>query len=256
MTINEVPPLAVASPRRYLALVPAAGRGTRVGAHVPKQYLTIHGQMVIVHVLSMLLSRPWIDAVHVVASPGDRMHEQDEPLRRLHLANTGRLHWHMVGGATRRDSVLAGLRCLGDEPADSWVLVHDAARPGVDAALLDRLRATLESGVAGAVVALPVADTLKRESPGEPGRIEETVARDGLWQAQTPQAFGRLALEQALLAADDVTDEAAAMERQKVLPWLVRGSWRNAKLTTPQDRELLELALAHPAAPLTGGADV
>ena len=163
------------------------------------------------------------------------------------------------GGPSRHASVLGGLQALtefGAQDSD-WVLVHDAARPGITPELIRTLVSALRDDPVGGILALPVADTLKREqAPVEKGRLAAvgaTESRDGLWQAQTPQMFRlgmlRHALEDALAAGAEVTDEASAIERIGHAPKLVRGSLRNFKVTYPEDFALAEafLGTAKPA---------
>ena len=232
---------------RFFAVVPAAGVGSRLGAAVPKQYLAIDGRSVLAWSLQPLLDANWIERVLVVVAPGDtRAVAACTPLvdragRRLRIAQ--------VGGATRRDSVLAGLEALAgvDAPApQDWVLVHDAARPGLSAAALERLRTALASETAGGLLALPVADTVKRADAH--GCVAATVPREGLWQAQTPQMFRFGALSAALARHPEVTDEAAAIEAERWPVRLVEGDRRNFKVTTADDFELMSAILAGEAA--------
>ncbi len=142
-----------------------------------------------------------------------------------------------VGGASRQESVLSGLRALQSHASpDDWVLVHDAARPCLNADDVRALIAALDEGAPGAVLAAPIVDTVKRESNGV---VSETVDRSGLWRALTPQIFALGALEHALGEAVrqgiTVTDEAQAMERLGVRPRLVRGSPFNIKVTRAED---------------------
>lgn len=163
------------------------------------------------------------------------------------------------GGPSRHASVLGGLQALTEFGAQDtdWVLVHDAARPGITPELIRTLAGALRDDPVGGILALPVADTLKREQPpvekGKLAAIQATESRDGLWQAQTPQMFRlgmlRHALEDALAAGAEVTDEASAIERIGHAPKLVRGSLRNFKVTYPEDFALAEafLGSAKPA---------
>lgn len=157
------------------------------------------------------------------------------------------------GGPSRHASVLGGLQALtefGAQDSD-WVLVHDAARPGITPALIRALVEALRDDSVGGILALPVADTLKREqAPATTGglaAVQATESRDGLWQAQTPQMFRlgmlRQALEDALACGAEVTDEASAIERMGHAPKLVRGSLRNFKVTYPEDFALAEAFL-------------
>jgi 2-C-methyl-D-erythritol 4-phosphate cytidylyltransferase len=156
-----------------------------------------------------------------------------------HLA--GRVSIVYNGGATRHVSVLKGLRVLSDHAdADDWVLVHDAARPGLTTGLIQHLVDTLGDDSVGGLLALPVVDTLKRSASG---RVQGTVPRSGLWAAQTPQMFRYGMLRRALEQVDDVTDESSAIEALGLQPKLVEGSSRNFKVTLPADVELAELYL-------------
>jgi 2-C-methyl-D-erythritol 4-phosphate cytidylyltransferase len=221
------------------AIVPAAGRGTRMGADVPKQYLQVAGQPLIAHALHALLAHPGVQGAVVVLSADDD--------RWPGWVSIGGKPLHTcIGGAERADSVLAGLAALPDEVrADEFVLVHDAARPNLRASDLDRLLDVGRNDPVGAVLAAPVRDTLKRA--GDDGGIDGTESRERLWRALTPQLFRRLQLTRALEAARDagvaVTDESMAMERQGHRPLLVEGSDDNLKVTTAADLALVEFLL-------------
>ena len=235
---------------RFHAVVPAAGVGARLGAAVPKQYLEIGGVRVLARSVRPLLDAPWIDRVLVVVAPGDA--HAAPACSALAARSGGRLRIAEVGGATRRDSVLAGLETLAAAGAAShdWVLVHDAARPGLGAAALERLRASLSAHPVGGLLALPVADTVKRAD--ERGEVAGTVAREGLWLAQTPQMFRLGVLREALARHPEVTDEAGAIEAEGLPALLVEGERRNFKVTTADDLALMAALLA-PAA--SGVAD-
>lgn len=220
------------------AVIPAAGRGTRFGSEVPKQYQAAAGKPLIAHALDALLAHPRI-AGAMVALAHDDAHwpgwtaRMDKPVLRC------------VGGGERADSVLAALRALPAGGEDALVLVHDAARPNLHRSDLDRLIAAAEADADGAILAAPVRDTLKRQD--DAGRIAATEPREGLWRALTPQAFRRGALVAALEAAHSaglrVTDEAMAMERAGARPRLVEGREDNLKVTTPADLRLVEFLL-------------
>lgn len=214
---------------RHHAVIPAAGSGQRLGGDLPKQYLPLGAACLLEHSVGALLDCPWIDAVTVVVAPADRW------IDGLGLTRVDRVRVHRGGGATRRLSVLAGLRALaeaGDARDDDWVWVHDAARPRVSAAALARLHAALADEPVGALLALPVADTVKR---GASGRAGATVERDGLWLAQTPQAFRLGMLRGALERHHHVTDEASAIEATGRSVRLVPGERDNFKVTTMDD---------------------
>ncbi|MBU8975127.1 2-C-methyl-D-erythritol 4-phosphate cytidylyltransferase [Lysobacter sp. MMG2] len=218
------------------AVLPAAGRGTRFGGEIPKQYLEVAGQPLIAHALHALLAHPRVAGAMAALSAHDAHWPGWTSLQ-------GKPVLRCVGGGERADSVLAALQALpagvGD---DTLILVHDAARPNLHAVDLDRLIAIAEQGD-GAILGAPVRDTLKRAD--ESGRIQSTEPRERLWRAFTPQAFRRGALTAALerARADGVvvTDEAMAMERAGVRPLLVEGREDNLKVTTPTDLRLMEL---------------
>jgi 2-C-methyl-D-erythritol 4-phosphate cytidylyltransferase len=227
------------SASRFFALIPAAGVGARMGAGYPKQYMPLNGKPMLLHVLDTFAASGLIEHVYLVVSPDDGY--IDEVLSVApHL--TGRVTVMKNGGATRHQSVLNGLaaiRSLVNE--DDWMLVHDAARPGLAATLLDKLIASLRDDPVGGLLALPIVDTLKRSDAGD--RVATTVPRDHLWAAQTPQMFPYALLRRALEEAEHVTDEASAVEALGLHPKLVEGSPRNLKVTLTQDVELAELLL-------------
>lgn len=222
-----------------MALVPAAGSGSRLGHALPKQYLPCAGRPLIHHALRRLASHRDIATVYVALSPeDDRFDTYDWRDFGAHLAVL------RCGGATRAETVRNGLRAIeGEVDPRAWVLVHDAARPCLTEALLERLIGTLRADAVGGIAALPVADTLKRADADR--RIAATVPREGLWQAQTPQMFRygllRKALEQATPA---VTDEASAVEALGLRPVLVEGEPENLKVTYARDLPLAEALLA------------
>jgi 2-C-methyl-D-erythritol 4-phosphate cytidylyltransferase/2-C-methyl-D-erythritol 2,4-cyclodiphosphate synthase len=215
-----------------LALVVAAGRGERFGGARPKQYADLAGRPLLYHSLSALARHPAIDGVRAVINP------DDELLYRAAGAGLGLLP-AVAGGDSRQASVRLGLESL-EELAPARVLIHDGARPFVDPDLIDRILAAL-ADAPGAIAAMPLADTLKREA-AEPtaGAIHETVPRDGLWRAQTPQGFRFaeiLAAHRAAAGAPPLTDDAAVAERAGLAVRLVEGSPTNLKVTTPADLE-------------------
>lgn len=225
---------------RFFAVIPAAGTGSRMAAATPKQYLPLAGRAVLGWSVGALLAAPWIERVLVVVAPGDA--RAAEVLAQHSRSAGTRLRLEAVGGTTRRDSVLAGLEQLAAEaPPHAWVLVHDAARPGLRTAMLERLRDALQADPVGGLLALPMADTLKRADAQQ--RVLRTEAREGLWQAQTPQMFRLGPLLAALRAHPQVTDEAAAIEAEGLAPRLVEGERRNFKVTAPEDLELMSALL-------------
>ncbi len=218
-----------------LAIVPAAGIGARMGAGFPKQYLQLGDQTIIGQTLDRLLSHPGIDAV-VVA-----LHPDDVWFTKLPQATHGKIRT-VMGGKERADSVLAALDSL-TESQTVWALVHDAARPCLHHDDIDKLLASRETFPQGAILAMPVRDTMKRAQAN--GEIEQTVCRDNLWHALTPQMFPAKALadniRNAAAAGAVVTDEASAMEWAGVHPGLVSGRADNIKVTHPDDLPLAEL---------------
>jgi 2-C-methyl-D-erythritol 4-phosphate cytidylyltransferase/2-C-methyl-D-erythritol 2,4-cyclodiphosphate synthase len=232
---------AADNPRRVWAIVPAAGRGERFNAladaPIPKQYVALNGRSVLEWSLRRLLEEPRIHAVVVVIADGDaRWPELAERLDAAGGQVGARLQW-TIGGASRQESVMNGLHHLASQAAaDDWMLVHDAARPCLSSWELRKLFTALDRGAAGAVLGAPIVDTIKRERNGA---IAQTVDREGLWRALTPQVFAfadlREALEKTLHNGISVTDEAQAMERLGQRPALVRGSPFNIKITRPED---------------------
>ncbi len=225
---------------RLWAVVPAAGRGTRFGGERPKQYLEVAGRPLIAYTLDVLLSHPSVSGAMVVLAENDRHWRGWEAL-------VGKPVMTCIGGAERADSVLAGLNALPDAVrADAFVLVHDAARPNLSHADLDRLLDLGMGDPVGAILAAPVRDTLK--FAGDDGGIDRTEPRERLWRAFTPQLFRRMQLSRALAAAcasgTAITDESMAMERQGLRPLLVEGSEDNFKVTTPADLARFEYAVS------------
>lgn len=228
----------------FHALLPAAGVGARMGVAHPKQYLEIAGRPMLWHAIRVFDSHPEITGVHVVLSADDAWWAEYD------WSTFTRLRVHRCGGASRAESVRNGLRALaGEVTADDWMLVHDAARPCLTRTLLDRLMRELEHDPVGGILAAPVADTLKRADAG--GRILETVPRERLWGAQTPQMFRHGLLLQALEhVGTAVTDEASAVEALGLAPKLVESDLGNLKVTWPRDLEVATWLLGRaPAQP-------
>lgn len=222
---------------RHFAIVPAAGSGARMGAARPKQYLPLLGRPLIAHALAVLCAAPAIERVYVVLSVDDREWASYD------WSGLGpKLVPLFCGGATRADSVLGGLRTIAGEVAHSdWILVHDAARPCLAPWHVDQLVRELAHDEVGGLLAVPVADTLKRADRHH--HVLETVPRDSLWQAQTPQMFRYVMLRRALESGRDVTDEASAIEAAGLRPRLVPGDATNLKVTYPLDLHLAEWIL-------------
>jgi 2-C-methyl-D-erythritol 4-phosphate cytidylyltransferase / 2-C-methyl-D-erythritol 2,4-cyclodiphosphate synthase len=232
------------SQRRLWAIVPAAGRGERFASaapdSLPKQYQPLLGRSVLEWSLRVLLAESRVHAVVVVLSAGD----EHWPALSAKLDSPKLLT--AIGGAHRQESVMNGLKFLAEQAAgEDWILVHDAARPclsgGDLSALIDALGGAATEGraaIGGAVLAAPIVDTVKRELADG----IETVDRQGLWRALTPQVFGFEQLRHALLDASRagvaVTDEASALERMGVSARLVPGSPFNIKVTRVEDLKL------------------
>ena len=228
----------MAATSNIFALIPAAGNGSRMGTEIPKQYQMLAGKPMIAHAINTLCGHPRVHTVFVVLAPGDTHFGRHDW---SHCTAQVRLETLFCGGATRAASVFNGLVAMADmvEP-DDWVMVHDAARPCLDAALIDRLCDALADDNVGGLLAVPVADTLKRSDGDQ--RVVATVAREQLWQAQTPQMFRYCLLREALHRATltVVTDEASAVEQMGLKPRLVPGSPRNLKITFPEDGLIAE----------------
>lgn len=208
-----------------------------MGVNQPKQYLPLLGETLIAHTVRTLCAAASIERVFVVLAADDA-----EWARHDWTGFAPKLKPLFCGGATRASSVLAGLRAVSDEVAESdWVLVHDAARPCLAPWHIEQLVGELAGDEVGGLLAVPVADTLKRAD--EHGRVHTTVAREQLWQAQTPQMFRYRSLLRALEAATAVTDEAGAIEAAGLRPRLVHGDATNLKVTYPLDLQLAEWIL-------------
>jgi 2-C-methyl-D-erythritol 4-phosphate cytidylyltransferase len=222
-------------PRDVGVVVVAAGRGTRLGGETPKQYQTIGGVPMVLRAVRPFVTHPEVAQVALVLPLADAEHP---PAFLRGVAGAGLMV--VAGGAERADSVAAGLRALG--PDCTVVLIHDAARPFVERAVIDTVIAYARAGE-GAVAAVPVSDTLKQAASDDPTRVARTVPREGLWRAQTPQGFPRAVLERAHVAGRDrgATDDAALVERTGVPVRLVPDSPRNMKVTTSEDLALAEL---------------
>jgi 2-C-methyl-D-erythritol 4-phosphate cytidylyltransferase len=223
----------------YFALIPAAGNGSRMGLELPKQYVELAGVPMLRHAVAALCAHPQITQVFLVLAADDAHFARydwtpfDAKLRRLYC-----------GGATRAASVLAGLHAMAPAlQTDDWVLVHDAARPCLAQAHIDALIAALADDEVGGLLAVPVADTLKRAD--EASRVVHTEPRENLWQAQTPQMFRHGLLLRALVAlgTHTPTDEARAIEHLGLKPKLVACDMTNLKVTFPADFKLAEVIL-------------
>ncbi len=222
---------------RHFAIVPAAGSGARFGAEKPKQYLDLLGRPLIHHTLAALTACPAIERVWVVLAPDDaewRLHDWSQLGPKLETVR--------CGGTTRADSVGNGLQAAAMVASDDdWILVHDAARPCISGDMLAALIDELADDPVGGLLAVPVADTLKRADAAQ--RVAATEPRDGLWQAQTPQMFRYGVLREALEKCRAVTDEAGAIEALGLQPKLVCCDATNLKVTYPADLALAAMIL-------------
>lgn len=214
-----------------IAVVPAAGIGSRMQSECPKQYLSIGGKTLLEHALNSLLAHPAVSRIIVAISP------EDPYFSTLPIASDPRI-MVVKGGKERADSVLAGLKAVSSA---RWVLVHDAARPCLHIDDLSRLLAIAATSTVGGILAAPVRDTMKRAEPGKQA-IAHTVDREALWHALTPQLFPlellRDCLVRALNEGATITDEASALEYCGFHPELVMGRSDNIKVTRPEDLAL------------------
>lgn len=222
-----------------VAIVPAAGVGSRMNADRPKQYLPLLEKTVLEYTVETLLALPSINQVIIAVS------DDDPYFSTLSLSTDPRVI-RVAGGKERADSVLNSLKYAVNNQMAQWALVHDAARPCVDPNDIENLIGKALNHSVGAILASPVRDTMKRSDAGQ--LIHHTVDRDKLWHALTPQLFKIMPLKQALESAMDngakVTDEASAFEYIKEAPLLVAGKASNIKITQPEDLALAEFYLS------------
>ena len=225
MFLNQQPQL--------IAVVPAAGVGSRMRSDRPKQYLKIHGTTVLEHTVNKLLSHKLIGKVIIAVS------KNDEYFPKLDLARNPDVI-RVAGGSERAESVMSALRHVVNHFNAEWVLVHDAARPCFQLSDVDKLIDASFKNHIGGILASPVTDTMKRGDTS--GRIEHTIDRRDMWHAFTPQMFQVKLLFNALLGALDsgvsITDEASALEWSGTKPELVKGQTSNIKITQPEDLAL------------------
>lgn len=222
---------------KYFGLVPAGGAGRRFGGSIPKQYAMLGAKTVLEHSVEALLADPRVEKVFVVVA------SDDSTALALFRGNS-QVTCLPLGGQERVNSVLNGLNHLLENllvGETDWVLVHDAARPGLSAAALKSLIDQGSEHIAGALLAVPVADTLKRTSLAQEGKViaQHTVPRDHLWAAQTPQMFRAQALSMAisecLYKGAQLTDDASAIETLGIGPLIVPGHVENMKITQAED---------------------
>ncbi|MFM2640603.1 2-C-methyl-D-erythritol 4-phosphate cytidylyltransferase [Vibrio chagasii] len=225
-------------PQSVIAVVPAAGVGSRMKADRPKQYLTINGKTILEHTVEKLLAHPQVSQIVVAISDDDPYYPE------LPLTQNPQVI-RVAGGSERADSVLSALDYIEKQRLGDWVMVHDAARPCVQLSDIDKLISTAMSHDVGAILAAPVRDTMKR---GAQGQIDHTVERADLWHALTPQMFRAEplwnVLSEALQQGVSITDEASAFEWKGFSPALVAGRSDNFKITQPEDLALAEFYLS------------
>ena len=226
-------------------VIPAAGVGKRMQADRPKQYLSLLGKTVLEHTLACFLPQPQITGI-VIA-----LHANDPYWQELPISTNTKIYT-VVGGKERSDSVLNALHYLSDElhcKANSWVMVHDAARPCLSSDDIEQLMQLVNADdPLGGILASPVKDTMKRAQATLPTHIASTESRQNLYHALTPQMFRLQALQQAVQYAFDneiaITDDASAMEQQGFSPRLIIGNANNIKITQASDLALAEFFLS------------
>ncbi len=223
---------------KVFALVPAAGQGTRIGDAVPKQYIPLAGKPMMFHAIETLAAVPRIERVFVCLSPLDRHWAAHD-----WTALPDKVEAVFSGGVTRAGTVANTLAHLAPTVAkDDWVLVHDAARPCILRELVEQFLDEIGDDPVGGLLAMPLADTLKRADENQ--RVAETIARAGLWRAQTPQMFRYELLRRGLEKKPDATDESAAVEAMGYnTPRLVQGESTNIKVTFAEELQVAEMIL-------------
>lgn len=235
----------MATPAKFFGIIPCGGTGQRFGGPTPKQYIQLGARTVLEHSVEALLSDPRVHTVFVVVSPNDT---EAEAL----LGSNPKVNVLPLAGKQRTNTVLNALNHLLENfkiAETDWVLVHDAARPGLGAQALTRLIDEASQHVAGGLLAMPVADTLKSTETTEDNTViaQRTVPRQGLWAAQTPQMFRAqalsLAITECLYKGMDLTDEASAIETMGISPLIVEGHLENMKITRPSDFQALKKLL-------------
>ncbi|WP_265673633.1 2-C-methyl-D-erythritol 4-phosphate cytidylyltransferase [Vibrio qingdaonensis] len=221
-----------------IAIVPAAGVGSRMQADKPKQYLPIFGKTILEHTVTKLLAHPQVSKVIVAIS------EKDPYYPELAIASHPQVQ-RVSGGKERADSVLSAVNWVQSTEPEAWCLVHDAARPCVSLDDITKLIQQVVPNTVGGILATPVKDTMKRANAES--TIDHTEDRNGLWHALTPQLFSvkvlHSALSDALQNGATITDEASAIERLGQHPKLVEGRSDNLKVTRPEDLALAEFYL-------------
>jgi 2-C-methyl-D-erythritol 4-phosphate cytidylyltransferase len=242
------------SARKCHALLPTAGTGSRLGGELPKQFQQLAGKPMLAYALEAFLQSPQIESIWIGVSPAFI----NNPILKTFTNSAKPIHFLPTGGPTRQETVKNTLAALLNHgiSVDDWVLVHDAARPGITPTLIEKLINSVQGSQIGGLLAMRLADTLKQADldsvvAGNIPHVERTIPREHLWQAQTPQMFAlaqlHSALENAIRLEADVTDEASAMELAGVKPLLIEGATRNFKVTHPADWDLMQLLLSSSA---------
>jgi 2-C-methyl-D-erythritol 4-phosphate cytidylyltransferase len=219
---------------KFHVIIPAAGLGSRMGLEKPKQYLSMHNQTLIERVIRVFDNISLVNSIHIA------LHPNDEIWKELNLSFSSKVSIHYCGGESRAETVLNTLQKIKDHADNSdWVLVHDAARPGIEEKDVERLIHALKDDLVGGLMAYPLADTIKKSD--EENRVVESPSREHLWQAQTPQMYRYKMLKDALEKFDGTpTDESQAIERLGEKPKLIKGNFKNFKVTYPEDLNILE----------------
>ena len=233
------------------ALLPTAGTGSRLGGELPKQFQQLAGKPMVSYAIDAFLATHPIQSIWLGVSPG----LIDNPVLTIIAQAQGNVHVVPTGGPTRQETVRNTLAAMlkSGVAQDDWILVHDAARPGITSELIHKLINAVQDSNSGGILAVPLADTLKQADldsviAGNIPHSERTIPRDHLWQAQTPQMFGLKqlhdALDNAIRLEADVTDEASAIELAGAKPLLIEGAARNFKVTHPADWDLMQFLLS------------
>ena len=239
------------SKKKCHALLPTAGTGSRLGGELPKQFQQLAGKPMLCYAIEAFSNTPQVESIWIGVSPGFI----DNPILQTIANGAKEIQFLPTGGPTRQETVRNTLAAMLNAgiAEDDWILVHDAARPGITPVLIEKLINAVQMSNTGGILAVPLADTLKQADldsviAGNIPHSERTIPREHLWQAQTPQMFGlkRLhdALESAIRLEADVTDEASAIELAGAKPLLIEGAARNFKVTHPADWDLMQLLLS------------
>tara|TARA_B100000029_G_scaffold90605_1_gene80405 strand:+ start:142 stop:843 length:702 start_codon:yes stop_codon:yes gene_type:complete len=224
---------------KYWVVIPAAGIGRRMGSNIPKQYVSVNGKTIVEHTIDNFIGRKEIENICIAISESDK-HWPALPISKNKKIIT------TIGGSERYESVYNALCALKDKANDDdWVLVHDAVRPCLKKSIIDRLITDISSNDVGGILALPCFETMKKVNNNR--YIEETINREIIWRAQTPQVFKYkkllLAIEKAINENIHITDEAMAMELLNYKPIVIMGDEKNIKITHQTDLKHLELFL-------------